>query len=240
MSHVIEREKLRDQVAHRLKEMLWNENLKPGDRLPTEAQLAERFGVSRLSLREATKSLEFLGVIRSKPGLGLSVGSVDMSRVIDYIGFHPALQNVSPEVLLETRVVIETGALPNLVKRMRRDAAIEMRLFALADEMRRRMSDLDQWIDLDIEFHRALLQESGLVALMPFSDLVSSFFKKYRQYNGGMAEVTQMVERSTKEHDVLIKALSKNQLEDAARILAGHIRVWRKRLSLPELQLSHA
>ena len=65
MLESVERSKLRDVVTTRLKSYIVNENLKPGDRLPTETELANRFGVSRLSLREATKSLEFLGILEA-------------------------------------------------------------------------------------------------------------------------------------------------------------------------------
>ena len=57
------RAKIRDVVAERLKSYIIEEDLVPGDRLPNETELAETFGVSRLSLREATKSLEFLGIV---------------------------------------------------------------------------------------------------------------------------------------------------------------------------------
>ena len=63
MLATIERVKLRAVVADRWRAFISHENLKRGDRLPTETQLAVRFGVSRLSLREATKSLEFLGIV---------------------------------------------------------------------------------------------------------------------------------------------------------------------------------
>ncbi|MEI8384207.1 MAG: GntR family transcriptional regulator, partial [Planctomycetota bacterium] len=77
MMETIERSKLRDVVADRLKTFILDGNLKSGDRLPTEAELAARFGVSRPSLREATKSLEFLGIVEARPGRGLIVGSVN-------------------------------------------------------------------------------------------------------------------------------------------------------------------
>ena len=57
-----------------IKQYIIEQKLMPGDRMPTETQLAETFGISRLSLREATKSLEFLGIIESKTGVGLTVG----------------------------------------------------------------------------------------------------------------------------------------------------------------------
>src|SRR4051794_33973968 len=118
MLHTVQRSKLRDVVAIRLKSYIAEENLRTGDRLPTETELAEKFGVSRLSLREATKSLEFLGIVEARPGRGLTVGRVDMQRVVEYLGFHPALHDVEPQVLIDTRAVIETGVLPYVARRM--------------------------------------------------------------------------------------------------------------------------
>src|SRR5262245_34337270 len=119
MLEAVGRPKIRDVVAERLKSYIVESNLKPGDRLPTESDLARRFGVSRLSLREATKSLEFLGIVHSKPGLGLTVGSVNMTRVTEYLGFHPALHDVAPRELIDTRILIETGVLPQVAARMK-------------------------------------------------------------------------------------------------------------------------
>ena len=68
-------------VAEKIKDLIIEQELRPGDRLPTEQELADRFGVSRISVREATKALGFLGIIDSAPRRGLTVGSLDMSRV---------------------------------------------------------------------------------------------------------------------------------------------------------------
>ena len=122
MLETVERSKIRDVVASQLKSYIVDENLKPGDRLPTETELATRFGVNRLSLREATKGLEFLGIVEAKPGRGLIVGRMDMQRVTEHLGFHPALHDVSPGELIDTRIVIETGVLPHVARRMSRTA----------------------------------------------------------------------------------------------------------------------
>jgi len=81
MLEALPKRKIRDVVADHLTSYITSERLKPGDRLPTETALAEQLGVSRLSLREATKALEFLGIVSSKPGVGLTVGQVDLDRV---------------------------------------------------------------------------------------------------------------------------------------------------------------
>ena len=135
MLEVIERSKLREVVLSRLRKYIVDESLRPGDRLPTETELAARFGVSRLSLREATKSLEMLGIVQAKPGRGLTVGHVNMDRVTEYLGFHPALQNVAPDVLIDTRLVIETGVLPHVARRMSRDPAIYEKLDGINREL---------------------------------------------------------------------------------------------------------
>ncbi len=56
----IRRPKMREQVSEQIKQYIVEQKLMPGDRLPTENQLAETSGISRLSLRETTKALEFL------------------------------------------------------------------------------------------------------------------------------------------------------------------------------------
>ena len=137
MLETLPRRKIRDVVADHLTSYITSERLKPGDRLPTETALAEQFGVSRLSLREATKSLEFLGIIASKPGVGLTVGSVDLERVTSYLGFHPALQKAPDIQLIETRILIETGVLPYVMRRMQVDPAIYDTLAQIVEELRR-------------------------------------------------------------------------------------------------------
>ena len=179
-------------VVERLKSFIVAEGLNPGDRLPTETVLAARFGVSRLSLREATKSLELLGILTSKAGVGLTVGQLDLERVTNHLGFHPALHRASPLQLLETRILIETGALPHAARRMQEDPAIGDQLQMLADQFRGART-LQAWIDRDIEFHRALLDASGLTALVAFHDLLQIFFQRFRA-SVKMAEWKQGVE----------------------------------------------
>ncbi len=97
------RRKIRDEVAQQIKLLIASERLDYGDRLPNENELAVRFGVSRLSVREATKALEFLGIVESKTGVGLAVGQIDLARVTDHLGFHPALHRVDPCQLVDSR-----------------------------------------------------------------------------------------------------------------------------------------
>ena len=226
MPETAERSKLRDVVAERLKTLIVSQQLQPGDRLPTENELATMFGVSRLSLREATKSLEFLGIVESRPGRGLTVGQVNMDRVTEYLGFHPALQGVSPEVLIDTRVVIEAGVLPYVARQMAGDPSIYQRLSALNDELRK-AHNLPEFVERDIAFHRELIQASGLTPLMAFGELLNVFFQRFREsvkkgeWQAGVAS-----------HQRLIDALRAGNVKEADRILHDHIESHRERLAL--------
>lgn len=225
MLNSIERPKLRNVVIDRLKSYIVEEKLTPGDRLPTETVLAEKFGVSRLSLREATKSLEFLGIIEAKPGRGLTVGHIDMERVTEHLGFHPTLHDVAPAVLIDTRVVIETGVLPYVAERMKHDPSLHEKLNAINAELRS-ADTLQRWMELDIAFHRELIRASGLAPLMTFADVLSVFFQRFR-------ESVQQAEWSTGivGHQRIIDALQAGCVNEADKELRFHIESHRDRMS---------
>ena len=227
MLETVTRSKLRDVVADRLKAFIVEGNLKSGDRLPTETELATRFGVSRLSLREATKSLEFLGIVEARPGRGLTVGSVNMERVTEYLGFHPALHDVSPEELIDTRVLIESGVLPHVAKRMKQDDSLYEKLNAINANLRQARS-LARWVELDIAFHRELICASGLSPLMAFTDVLSVFFQRFRE-SVKKAEWSQGI----KSHQQIIDALQAGRVREADQELRTHIESHRERLELP-------
>jgi GntR family transcriptional repressor for pyruvate dehydrogenase complex len=217
MVKTVKRDKIRDVVATRIKSYIVDANLKSGDRLPTETELADRFGVSRLSLREATKALEFLGIVEARPGRGLTVGHVNMERVTEYLGFHPALHDVTSGELVDTRILIETGVLPHVARRMIDDASIYHLLNGINDDLRRARS-LQRWVELDIAFHRGLIEASGLSPLLAFGDLLAVFFQRFR-------ESVRMArwKRGIESHQRMIDALRVGDVIKAGDELRRHI-----------------
>jgi GntR family transcriptional regulator, transcriptional repressor for pyruvate dehydrogenase complex len=224
MLETVPRRKIREVVAQRLKDFISSEKLRPGDRLPTENQLADQFGVSRLSLREATKALEFLGIVEARPGRGLSVGQVTLERMTEYLGFHPALQDASPAQLIETRIIVETGVLPHVMQRMRSDPSIERSLNDINERLRNTRT-LQRWVTLDIQFHRCLLESSGLSPLIVFNDLLAVFFKRFRE-SVKKAEWQE----GTDSHQRLIDHLAQGRLDAACADLREHIESHRHRV----------
>lgn len=217
MLKTVPRQKIRDTVVERLKSFITRERLMPGDRLPTETQLAAMFGVSRLSLREATKALELFGIVESKTGVGLTVGQMNLQRVTGHLGFHPALQNGTPQELIDTRIVIETGALPFAARRMADDPTIFESLRERVDAFRG-TENLQEWIDLDIAFHRAVLDASGLTPLVAFHDLLQVFFQRFRE-SVQRAQWQDGIE----SHQRIIDSLRAQRVAEASDELRQHI-----------------
>jgi len=206
-----------EMVAAGLREYIIENGLKPGDKLPTEGELTEIFGVSRVSVREATKALSFIGIVDAAPRRGLTVGNISMERLSKYLGFHFAVSEYPVGELVDTRIIIETGGLKHVAQRMASDANLYQELNAINSKLRRtrRMAD---WIVGDINFHRCLADSSGLRALAAFNDLVQVFFLKFREdFPRSHWKV------GVKDHQQIIDALRDGKPDRAGKLLEAHI-----------------
>ena len=213
----LRRPKAREQAVEEIQRFIRREKLAPGDRLPTESELAKSFGISRLTVREATKALEFLGIVEAKTGVGLKVSQFDWGRLTGHLGFHPGLLHADPVQLIHSRVILETGVLPHLVRNMAADSSIELQLRELVEGFRT-ARDLKSWIGLDIQFHRSILESSGLQPLVAFGDLLHVFFQRFRE-SVKRAEWQTGVE----SHNRLVDFLSAGDLAAATAELKSHI-----------------
>jgi len=217
MMSPVKRQTLSDQVIAQIKRYIADRGLRPGDRLPTEQELAEQFGVSRVSIREATKTLGFLGVIQAAPKRGLTVGRLDVERVTEYLGFHFALNDYPRAKLLQARIVVETGALPFAMKSLREDPHVYPRLLELVDRLED-VDDLDRFIEGEIAFHRALVAASGIEPLVAFADLLHAFFRRFRH------SVARAERRAgNRGHRRILNALRRGRLKAAQQMLAEHL-----------------
>lgn len=208
---------LSEVVTGKIKQLIIENGLKSGDRLPTEHEMARRFGVSRVSVREATKALGFLGIIRGAPRRGLSVGDVNLERITQYLGFHLALNHHPKVELLEARIVIETGALPYAMTHLRESPETLDRLQELARRTGK-AGDVDRRLEDDCAFHRALLGASRIEALVVFNDLLQVFFNRFR------TSLLKGVWRAgARDHTAIVEALVDGRIELAREVLRRHI-----------------
>jgi DNA-binding FadR family transcriptional regulator len=225
MFQLTERRRVSDQVANHIREYIIHHQLKPGDRLPTELEMAEQFGCSRVSIREATKALGFLGFLEATPRRGTTVGQIDLHRVTQFLELHPSLSGATARQLVEARHVLDLGMLPYLLDRMRKDPAIYDQLNSFLKTFNSAVG-LRQWLELDRQFHSRLMDASGLTPLFLFHEMLAVFFARIQQLarNPKIRErLLAQVEAKQADHQRIIDYLRSGDLDAAQQELKQHI-----------------
>jgi DNA-binding FadR family transcriptional regulator len=147
------------EAQARLRDFIQETGLGPGDRLPAEAALAERLGVSRLSLREATRSLQTLGVIEARHGNGLFVSAFSFRPLIEQLPYGLAASGVALEEILTAREAMEVGLMPAVA---RLNPVTELaRCARLAEEMAALEARGESFAEVDKQFHLLLYRALG-------------------------------------------------------------------------------
>jgi GntR family transcriptional repressor for pyruvate dehydrogenase complex len=205
---------LRDSVLARLRRYISQHALAPGDRLPTEQELARRFGVSRPSVREAIMAMVQLGMLESAPRRGITIGSLDPRRLGECLQMHGAIGAYGADELVRARLVIELGILPFVAHALREDPALLARLRALVDDPAL-LDDRDRYLAADLELHRSLLQASGIAPITLFNELIAAFFARFADYAAGPDRPGRAF--GMLQHRRLLDALAKGELAAAQR-----------------------
>lgn len=164
------------QIIDKITQSLIKGELKPGDRLPPEPELALQLGVSRTSLREALKTLNGLGVLISKKKGGTFIATSGSQSMLDPMIFNLIIDKGDTDELFELRVLLEVDAIELAMRK-----ATEADLKTLAAEIERFEKsipggDLDLLAELDVQFHLQVLQIAHNSPLIRLSRLVMQLF----------------------------------------------------------------
>jgi GntR family transcriptional regulator, transcriptional repressor for pyruvate dehydrogenase complex len=225
----LRRKRLSETLTEQLRKHIVDEGLKPGDRLLSEQEMVERFGVSHTVVREATKTLDFLGIINTAPRRGMVLDEFDFDRVGQYLGFHLALSNYPKDRLFKARAIIEMGSLFCVAEQMKNDPDVYTRLRTLAEATPPEDSPRDAWFELDLAFHRGLVEETGAEPLLSFCDLLQAFFRRFR---------TRMLEGSShgghKVHCQIVDALRQQDMDKAVELLRLHLSLYEDEKDRPK------
>ncbi len=147
-------EALYKAVCDHIKQYIIENNLKPGDPLPSEGQLADDLGVGRGSVREAVKSLQSLGIIDVQHGTGLSVRELNFDPMLETFKFGMQFDARSIAELLQIRILLETAVIGKAVEKIEPAALQDLEdLLALWEDHNRQGKS---FIELDEDFHRIL------------------------------------------------------------------------------------
>ncbi|QHA37219.1 GntR family transcriptional regulator [Rossellomorea marisflavi] len=98
-------------IVHQLKEIISNDGLTPGDKLPSERELSERLNVGRSSVREALRALELLGLIETRRGEGTFLRDFREHHLIDLLGMFILEDHKTQNDILHMKIMIEKEAL---------------------------------------------------------------------------------------------------------------------------------
>lgn len=146
----VNRKKLSSQIFIELQTYFNEANLKPGQRLPSERDLAAALGVSRNSLREAFRVLEILGLIEVIPGSGTYIKKINDDTILP-LAMALSIENNSLVELMEVRLILESSG-ANLAAQRRTEDDLKQMKKAL-QEMEQSIRDINNWVKADIRFH---------------------------------------------------------------------------------------
>lgn len=174
----IKRPSVVEEIIDSFKEKLISGELKPGDKLPSEAQLMEQLGIGRTALREAVKMLSALGVIDVRQGDGSYIMKGASSATMSPLVFAVLLESGMTRELLELRTLLETGYCQLAGEK----ATIEdMRLIEesannFEEKVKMDGRDVDDLTKADLKFHFTILNATHSPMVIKISGAVEELF----------------------------------------------------------------
>ena len=166
---------LHGQVVQELGGRIAGGHYPPGSVLPNEEVLCVELKVSRTALREAIKVLAAKGLVESRPRIGTRVRAIDLWNQLDPDVLAWRCRTLPDprflEQLTEMREIIEPAAAQLAARHRTSEQMVEMdRALAAMGAAKR----IGQWVQADLEFHRAILNATGNGLLMPLAALIAS------------------------------------------------------------------
>ena len=208
-----------DEAIEKLREMIVSGRVKPGDRLPREADLATSLGLSRSSLREAVRALSLVRILDVRQGDGTYVSSLAADSLLDALSFNVEFHHdASVLELLEVRRILEPAASARAAVR------IDDKSLASLEEILDRStpdSAVEELVRNDVEFHRAIAVASGNTVLASLIESLSGPTQRARVWRGITQEGALV--RTLAEHRSIFDAIRAHDPELARTWATVHI-----------------
>lgn len=216
--------RLYESVIEQIMELIKNNELKPGYKLPPERELAERLSISRGSLREAFRVLESRGIIKSKPGGGRYIRDIKKNGYSNTENIILSLEKSSILELLEAREIFEV----KIAKIAAQRATLED--IEIIEEALNKMNQEEELKDdkkteSDTEFHLAIASASRNFVFVNIIKLHLDLLK-------GTREKTQQIpgrrQEQWREHQVILQAIKEHNTQKAGEAMLKHLMSIRK------------
>lgn len=173
--------RLYEQVVERIEKLIFDGQLKPGDRLPAERELSEQFAVSRTVIREAVKSLQEKGLVEIRPGIGTFIHNGMSHNIRQSLGRMVMIdKRHGLDNLTQVREIFE----PEIAAIAAENATPEdiQALQAAISIMDEAMDDVDRYIIADHEFHLALARATKNVLIVDLIDSIVDLLREQRRH----------------------------------------------------------
>jgi len=208
-------------VADQILASIRTGRLKPGDQLPSEARLAEQFGISRSSLREALRALEILGVIESKMGVGSFVRGLPATSVLTPLD--ELVEGGTPLEILECRKAVEPYI--GLLAARRRDEEDLLGLRDSLTQMEQKAGEPEAVLEADLDFHlrvaRACRNPLLLDCMRIIADRMHNRF--WRVVKGETLHDARRSLQYLEHHRRILEAIEKRDGPGAQRAIGEHL-----------------
>ena len=213
----IRRTSISDQVSMQIKQLILDKDWKPGERIPSETELAELFGVSRVSVREALLKLTAIGLLESRFSGGIYVREVGADIYLNAIIPAAYVSSNSLLELLEFRQVMEAKQ-AGLAARKAKPEDVA-RLEEIHKDMVKNAGNLEAFSEADLRFHIELAritQNSLLVACMELiRDVLGENMQKLVAQRG--------YESGINDHRQILAAIRENDERRAIQVMDDHV-----------------
>lgn len=211
--------RLYEQIVQQIEESIVKGDLKTGDQLPAERELAQRFGVSRTAVREAVKALREKGLVEAYSGRGTFITDGTTQAVRQSLDLMVKIgQQEGSGHLAEVRAILEPEIAALAASRIQEPEITTMR--EAVAQMDRAGNDPDGYIEADLDFHLALAEGANNPLILSLLDSIVGLLREQRlrifQVPGGPA-------RGQIHHKKILDAVERRDADDARSAMRAHL-----------------
>lgn len=221
----INRESVVNIVVNKIKEKLLLGELKPGDRLPSENELSEKFGVGRPSIREAIKMLKALGVVEIRHGDGTYIADSINVNAIDPLIFSLILQRGKGIDLIELRRIFEVGYTKLAAEKLTEEDIEDIEKALKKHEDAVASGRLEELGEREIEFHYSILKATKNPLIIRIGSTILELFRP-------SIEKTSKIyaQRAINDHRRIFTALKEKDTSKIEESIHRSFEVWEDQL----------
>jgi GntR family transcriptional repressor for pyruvate dehydrogenase complex len=221
-------------VVEHVRRLIEEGQLRRGDRLPPERELALQVGVSRPSLRYGLRTLQAMGVIRARQGSGTFVADGPPVLSEGPLRFLAALHGIGRDEMFQARRVLEVGAAG-----LAAEHADQEQMARMAEEVASMFAAMDsphQFLVHDVQFHRAVAAASGNRILATLIDTVAELVYEVRRTT---VERAKDLRESAEMHRRIYRAIKGGDPERARQEMEEHLNLARQAQAREEVVERH-